>query len=89
MINAGNALPSPTTIDQPEYEEQHKRSYRRWDNRGDQAAAQVNVQMRQKPSAYQSTNNSNRNVGDQPKSSTLNNLDRKPTRDQSNKQNDN
>jgi hypothetical protein len=45
--------------------------------------------MRQKPSAYQSTNNSNRNVGDESKSGALNDLACEPTRDQANKQNDN
>jgi len=45
--------------------------------------------VRQKPSAYQRTDNSNRNVGNQTKPSALNDLACEPTGDQANKQNDN
>jgi hypothetical protein len=40
--------------------------------------------VRQKPSAYQRTDNSNRNVGNQTEPSALNDLACQPTRNQAN-----
>jgi hypothetical protein len=46
------------------------------------------MKVRQKPRPYQGANDPNCNVSDQAKSSTLNQLACKPTRDQAHEQND-
>jgi hypothetical protein len=81
-------LPSASSVDEPENDQKENRANGSGDDRGHDTGAKMNSQSGKQPIAYKGADDADAKIRHETKASASHDLAGKPTRDQSDQQND-